>query len=62
MEYLSGCFLRIKKHNKKVKVWLMFLLVVPYLIVCFIRDLAGWTFNQTDKLIYWFEEVIKRKT
>ena len=62
MEYLRGCILRIREHNKKVKVWLMFVLLVPYLIICFLHDGCYWLWRKTGLAIDWLNAIIKRKT
>ena len=62
MGYLRGCILRIREHNKKVKVWLMFVLLVPYLIICFLHDGCYWLWRKTGFAIDWLNAIIKRKT
>ena len=62
MEYLRGCILRIREHNKEVKVWLMLVLLVPYLIICFLHDGGYWLWRKTGLAIDWLNAIIKRKT
>ncbi len=62
MEYLRGCFLRIRQHNKKVKVWLMFVLLVPYLVISFLHDSSYCLWRKTGFAIDWLNAIIKRKT
>ena len=62
MEYIKGCFLRLKKQNKEVKIWLMLVLLVPYLIICFLHDGGYWLWRKTGFVIDWLNAIIKRKT
>ena len=62
MEYIKGCFLRLREQNKEVKVWLMFVLLVPYLIISFLHDSSYWLWRKTGFVIDWLNAVIKRKT
>jgi len=55
-------YFRIKEHNKKVKVWLMFILLMPFLIICFLHDASYWLWRKTALVIDWFNVVIQRKT
>ena len=62
MEYIKCCFLRLKKQNKEVKIWLMLVLLVPYLIICFLHDGGYWLWRKTGFVIDWLNAIIKRKT
>lgn len=58
---MSTYFLRIKNRNKTVKLWLVFLLLVPYLIICFLHDFSYWLFRKTALWIDWLNAIVKRR-
>lgn len=62
LENIKNWRARLSKLNKSHKVWLMFLLLVPYLIIVLLQDSSYWIRRKTFDSIKWFDTVIKRKT
>lgn len=62
MGSVKNVFSRVKSHNKKIKVWLMFLLLIPYLIIGAIHDVSYWMWRKTGLAIDWFHKIVQRKT
>lgn len=62
LENIKNWRARLSKLNKSHKVWLMFLLLVPYLIIVLLQDSSYWIWRKTFDSIKWFDTVIKRKT
>ena len=62
LENIKNWRARLSKLNQSHKVWLMFLLLIPYLIICLLQDSSYWIWRKTFDAIKWFDTVIKRKT
>lgn len=61
LENIKNWRARLSKLNQSHKVWLMFLLLVPYLIIVLLQDSSYWIWRKTFDAIKWFNTVIKRK-